>query len=187
MQINCSVTPAAGKCPDWMRAWVRQSPRYQGAADCLNVLPANGAIATAIEAVGNPIRENEEFVSTKHAALPPDWQRATVTVRWWRHSCHFMTVDDEPFTCRINAISWTGGDGLEDVPVLAVVPGAFLNVGPREIRYPKINDSPNGRFARGPKIQTGRHARRCVDDDDAMADKRWKDRPHHHHTERQPQ
>src|ERR1700688_650050 len=107
MQINCSVTPAAGKCPDWMRAWVRQSPRYQGAADCLNVLPANGAIATAIEAVGNPIRENKEFVSTKHAGLSPDWKRATAAVCRRRHRRQLMTVDDEPFAGRVNAISWT--------------------------------------------------------------------------------
>jgi hypothetical protein len=170
-----------------MRAWLQQSPRYQGAADCFNVLPANGTIATAIEAVRNPIRENEEFVSIKYAGLPPDWKRAAAAVCWWRHRRQLMTVDDEPFPGRVNAISWTGGDGLEDVPVLAIVPGASLNVGPREIRYPKINDSPNGRFARGPKIQTGRHARRCIDDNDAMADKRWKDRPHPHHTEQQPQ
>jgi hypothetical protein len=98
-----------------------------------------------------------------------------------------VTVDDEPFTGRVNAISWTGGDGLEDVPILAAVPGASQNVGSRGIRYPKINDSPNGRLARRPKVQTGRHARRCIDDDDAMADKCWKDRPHPCHTDRQPQ
>jgi hypothetical protein len=62
-------------------------PRYQGAADCLNVLPANGAIATAIEAVGNTIGENEEFVSTQHAGLSPNWKRTAAAVRCWRHRC----------------------------------------------------------------------------------------------------
>jgi len=186
MQINCSATPAAEKCRDWTRARLPKSPRYQGAADCLNVLPANGAIATAIEAVRNPIRENEEFVGTQHAGLSPDWKRATAAVCRRRHRCHFVTVDNEPFTGRVNAISWTGCDGLEDVPILAAISGASLNIGPRVIRYPKVNDSPNGGLARGPEIQTGRHARRYVDDDDAMADNRWKDRPHSHQAERQP-
>jgi hypothetical protein len=169
-----------------MRFW-QHLPGQQCLADGNDLASLNWAVTPAVEAVGNPIRENEEFVGTKHAGLSPDWKRATAAVCRRRHGCHFVTVDDEPFTGRVNAISWTGCDGLEDVPILAVVPGAFLNVGPRKIRYPKINDLPNGGFSRGPKIQTGRHARRCIDDDDAMADKRWKDRPQTHHTERQPE
>jgi hypothetical protein len=62
-----------------------ESPSYQDAPNSFNLLPLDWAVATAIEAVGNPIRENEEFVSTKHARLPPEWKRTAAAVRWWRH------------------------------------------------------------------------------------------------------
>ena len=151
---------------------LKVSPRYHCTSDRVNLISANRAITPTVETVGNAIRKDKELIQAKDALSSPDRKCATSAVCSWGHRRDSFAVYDQPFTSRVYAISWAGSNGLEDVPILAAISGASLNIGPRVIRYPKINDSPNGGLARGPEIQTGRHARRCVDDDDAMADKR---------------
>ena len=145
-EARFSATSQVGKARNLERARLPKSPRDQGAANRFNLLPANGAIATAVKAVGDAGGENKEFVSAEYAAVAPDGKRATAAICSRRHRCNSASIDDEPFTRRVNAVSWSGDNGLEDVPVFAAVPGASPHIIARGGRNAKIDELPHGGF-----------------------------------------
>ena len=132
------------------------------------------AIAAAIKAVGNAIGENEEFICTERAVVAPNGKRTAAAVIWWRHRRDSLAIDYEPVASRVDAIFWARRDGFENVPILAGVAGTSAHVITGRRRNAKIHEFADGWFIRRAQIQAGCDARRCVDDDHALADDGWK-------------
>ncbi len=164
------------------RNYLQISPCYQRPTDGLDLRSRNRAVAPTIETIGNTIGENEVFIRSEPTFLSPDRKRSAHAIGVWRHRRDRMTVDDEPRSGGIDPIPWTGGDGFEDIPVGAVLAGPVLNIMLCALRNAKINDLAHCGLDRGSHVQARRHARRSIDDDDALAKVNWKDRPQPHQT-----
>jgi hypothetical protein len=157
-----------------------RSPRYQRSSHGRDFTARDGTIAAAVETVGDASGENEELIRPEHAIFSPHRKWPACAVKVWRRRRDRATIDDEQRSGCIDSITGTRGDGFEDVPILTVSAGTRQDILLRTTRNTEINDSPHGGLDCASDVQARRDTRRCVDDNDAMAEKGWKDRPHNH-------
>lgn len=129
-----------------------RSPRYQRSSHGRDFPARDGTVAAAVETVGDARGENEELIRPEYAIFSPHRKPPARAVRIWRHGRDRATIDDERRSGRIHSISGTGGDGFEDVPVLAVLACASLDIRPRAIWNAEINNSSHRGLDRAPHI-----------------------------------